>query len=115
MLRCAAGGTVIGYLYNLVDGGTVSAYQSGFVYGPDGKAKPGMVCHYLAVARNVERGARVYDLLAGDSQFKRSFGEAAGELVWMVLRRARWATRIEDALRGVKLRLIRAANRSTEE
>ena len=49
ILRVSAGRHELGYLYNLVHRDRVSNYQSGFRFGPDGRYKPGLVAHALAV------------------------------------------------------------------
>lgn len=101
-LRCEAGTSVVGYLYNFVKDGRVYAYQSGFDYGLLPRAKPGWLCHHLAIEDNLRRGMAVYDLLAGKSQFKASFAEAAGTLVWVCVERNGWKPRLMDRLRGAK-------------
>lgn len=87
VLRITAGDRVIGYLYNLVHRGWVAAYQSGFAYGPDtDRLHPGLVCHLLAIEHYRRAGMRLYDFLAGDARYKRSFANAARELVWLEAR-----------------------------
>ena len=102
LLRIEAGGKPLGYLYSLVRNGHVLFYQSGLSYGDDPKLKPGHVCHHLAIERNLAAGARVYDFLAGDSQYKRSLSTHAKPLVWISARRPRLKFRLEDLLRQVK-------------
>ena len=100
LLRLTAGGTELGYLYNHVYGGRVYSYQSGFAYaGANQHHRPGVVAHVLAIEHNAVRGRDVYDFLAGESEFKRSFANGSEPLAWMVLQRPRLKLRIEDAVR----------------
>jgi CelD/BcsL family acetyltransferase involved in cellulose biosynthesis len=104
ILRITAGPHVIGYLYNLVHAGTVLSYQSGFEYEADAKIKPGLVCHSLAIAHNIAEGNTIYDLLAGDSQYKRSLATSDGEMQWLRICRPRLSLRLEDSLRQLATR-----------
>ena len=104
LLRVTAGPKTIGYLYNVVKGGTVSSYQSGFWYAEDAKLKPGLVSHALAAQRALDAGAKRYDFLAGDSQYKRSLSNAESELVWLALQKGRLRFRVENKLREAKHR-----------
>lgn len=84
LLRIAAGGTVVGYLYNLVRGSRAYAYQSGFDYpGAGPHAKPGLTCHHLAIERHRARGGLSYDFLGGADRYKRSLANAQGTLHWL--------------------------------
>ena len=102
LLRITAGDALIGCLYNFRHAGRIYCYQSGFDYRRDPALKPGLVCHALAICWNVERGEQAYDLLAGDNQFKRSFAETSGELLWLSVQRDRLVFRVEDWLRRFK-------------
>ncbi|HVT25063.1 MAG TPA: GNAT family N-acetyltransferase [Rhizomicrobium sp.] len=105
LLRIAAGDFEIGYLYNFTYRGQVGAYLSGFAYEDDSKLKPGLVSHYLAVERHLKGDARVYDLLAGDMQYKRSLAMSTPPMYWADLQQPRLKLRLEDMLRAVKNRL----------
>lgn len=90
LLRICVGDQPIGYLCNFVYGGCVMNYQSGFLYGPDGRYKPGLVSHALAVRHYVDTrpDAQEYSFLAGDAQYKRSLSTTAKQLYWYVIRPA---------------------------
>ncbi len=108
LLRVRAGERVVGYLYNFVHRGRVYNYQSGFDYGVcERYNRPGLVSHHAAIEYNLQGGERVYDLMAGDSQYKRSLGTQVAELQWVVLQRPQWQFRLEHGLRNVKRRLAR--------
>jgi CelD/BcsL family acetyltransferase involved in cellulose biosynthesis len=88
LLRFAAGGHVLGYLYNIRLRDWVFTYQSGFDYagcaaafGPH--AKPGLTCHYAAIVRAQGEGAVAYDFLAGRDRYKSSLTRAATHLYWL--------------------------------
>jgi CelD/BcsL family acetyltransferase involved in cellulose biosynthesis len=84
LLRVAAGGTVVGYLYNFRHRGRVLAYQSGFDYAAaDPRQKPGLTCHHAAIAFFRREGAVAYDFLAGGDRYKTSFSNASSELYWL--------------------------------
>lgn len=90
LLRIAGPEGVIGLLYNLAARDYLCNYQSGFVYDSDARRKPGLVSHALAVAHAGAAGFQRYDLLMGDSQYKRSLASGQGEMVRVVLQRRRW-------------------------
>lgn len=106
LLRINAGERVIGYIYNFVKDGIVYNYQSGFRYEDDAKLKPGIVCHYAAIELNRKAGVRRYDLLAGESRYKRSLAKSDTGLLSVVLQRDRMKFRLENMLRTAKNRLV---------
>jgi CelD/BcsL family acetyltransferase involved in cellulose biosynthesis len=110
LLRCSAGASAFGYLYNIVRNGWVYAYQSGFRYQEDSRLKPGLVSHCLAIKHNSVQGNRVYDFMAGDSQYKRSLGTDCLDMTWVAIQRPRARLRLEKALRGLKRRLVGQAD-----
>lgn len=84
LLRITAGGSVVGYLYNLVRDGRACAYQSGFDYpGAPPHAKPGLTCHHLAIEAHRSRGGLSYDFLGGADRYKRSLANAERTLHWL--------------------------------
>jgi CelD/BcsL family acetyltransferase involved in cellulose biosynthesis len=106
LLRITAGDAAIGYLYNFRSNGIVYAYQSGFDDGHRGLS-PGVVSHALALAHNAERGARLYDFLAGANRLKENFASNRYRLYWQVLRRPRLDRRLRAAARQIKRTLVR--------
>lgn len=102
LLRIRAGDHPLGWLYNFVHQGRVLNYQSGFVYSDNPKLKPGLISHTLAIQHNLELDHKVYDFLAGDSQYKRMLSNSASGMQWLVLRRDRLKFRVEKLLRSVK-------------
>lgn len=106
LLRLAAGGSVVGYLYNFRLRGRISAYQSGFAYAAEtAQEKPGLCLHAQAIERAIAAGERVYDFLAGDGRYKRSLANAETALVWADLARPGLRGRLEATGRGMLRRL----------
>lgn len=86
LLRVTAGAATVGYLHNFVHQGRVSAYQSGFDYdGADSHQKPGLTCHWLAIAMYAAEGQAIYDFLAGADRYKRSLASDEGSLSWLTI------------------------------
>jgi CelD/BcsL family acetyltransferase involved in cellulose biosynthesis len=84
LLRLAAGGRVIGYLYNFRYHGRVLAYQSGFDYeAAERHEKPGMTCHHLAIEAAAAEGMDYYDFLAGADRYKLSLANGSVVLHWL--------------------------------
>jgi CelD/BcsL family acetyltransferase involved in cellulose biosynthesis len=103
LLRASVGAEEVGYLYNFVHRGTVLNYQSGLAYqaAEDNRLKPGLVTHYLALCHNAERGAALYDFLAGAERYKESLATGRQELVWGLIQQPRLWTRLENGARGL--------------
>ncbi|MBW6493741.1 MAG: GNAT family N-acetyltransferase [Burkholderiaceae bacterium] len=102
MVRASAGGTAIGYLYNLVHRGKVYFYQSGFEYEADAKLKPGLCTHALAIEHYGARGFSEYDFLAGDARYKRSLAQGERELHWAWIDRPNARMKTVNAAVGIK-------------
>jgi CelD/BcsL family acetyltransferase involved in cellulose biosynthesis len=85
LLAAAAGARPIGCLYNFAHRGRVYAYQSGFDYAADGRLKPGLVTHALAIEQAARTGFAVYDFMAGDNRLKASFASHWTEMVWLAV------------------------------
>lgn len=100
VLQINAGPAVLGYLYNFHRNGVVYSYQSGF--NPAlAHLRPGYVCHALAIEHYANRGASIYDFLAGHNQLKQTFATDTYEMSWYRLRRPTAYFRAEAAIRSV--------------
>jgi CelD/BcsL family acetyltransferase involved in cellulose biosynthesis len=87
-VQCAtAGNQAIGYLYNFAYGDRVYAYQSGFDYVADGRLKPGLVTHALAIERAMRDGFAIYDFMAGENRLKASLASHWSDTVWLRVQR----------------------------
>jgi CelD/BcsL family acetyltransferase involved in cellulose biosynthesis len=92
LLRIAAGGEVWGYLYCFIAGRRVLSYQSGFAYAANPHAKPGLVCHTLAIEFYARAGMECYDMLGGADRYKLTLAGGGESLHWVMLYR-RWSLR----------------------
>lgn len=104
--RTLAGDQTIGVLYNFVHDGRVLNYQSGFLYESDGRLKPGLVSHVLAIQDSIARGERSYDFLAGGGGHKSHLANREHAMKWIVISRDSPERRIEAKLRDAK-RILR--------
>jgi CelD/BcsL family acetyltransferase involved in cellulose biosynthesis len=108
-LQCAAAGRqAIGYLYNFAHGGRVYAYQGGFDYAADGRLKPGLVTHALAIEQAMREGFAVYDFMAGENRLKASFASVWSDMVWLSVQRTSAAFWLERQLAAAKSRVTGA-------
>ncbi|MBP0445123.1 GNAT family N-acetyltransferase [Roseomonas sp. SSH11] len=88
LLRIDAGDRTVGFLYNLLLGGVIHAYQAGLDRaGAQRHEKPGLSCHLLAVNRAVTEGHSAYDLMAGAQRYKASLAFESRKFVWVELAR----------------------------
>ena len=111
LLRVTAGAETIGVLYNLVANGKVNFYQSGLRYDPDGRFKPGMVVHHLAILHCLEQGMSEYDFLIsgpGEGRYKSSLSTHCRRMGWLMLYRPGWRGHYFSLLRTVRQRIASA-------
>jgi CelD/BcsL family acetyltransferase involved in cellulose biosynthesis len=97
LLRAAAGNQAIGYLYNFAYRDRIYAYQSGFDYAADGRLKPGLLTHALAIELAMREGYTTYDFMAGENRLKASFASHWRDTVWLSVQRpsaAFWLERL---------------------
>jgi CelD/BcsL family acetyltransferase involved in cellulose biosynthesis len=103
LLKISSGERLLGVLYNFVYRGRVYNYQSGIDYGHGHeRSKPGFVMHSMAIEHCEKEGFTYYDLMAGDSQYKRSLGTRSNNLHWIVLQQRKCKFGFEDSLRRAK-------------
>jgi CelD/BcsL family acetyltransferase involved in cellulose biosynthesis len=105
LLRVTVGSETVGVLYNLVANGKVNFYQSGLRYETDGRFKPGMVVHHLAILYCLEQGMTEYDFLVsgpGEGRYKSSLSTHCRRMGWLVLYRPGWRGRYFSLLRAVR-------------
>jgi CelD/BcsL family acetyltransferase involved in cellulose biosynthesis len=104
LLRVTAGERPIGLLYNFLHRSRVYAYQSGFA-DSDSDARPGYVCHALAIQHNAEKKAVAYDFLAGSNQLKRTFADCSYVMSWSTLGGNKFRFRPGMAVRSLARRM----------
>jgi hypothetical protein len=113
LMEVCAGAEVIGALYSFLHRGRVYFYQSGFRYTTDGRLKPGLLTHYLAIRHCLEQSLlNEYDFLAGDSQYKRSLATSSRPLRWIVVRRFTVPSVLFRGLRWVKRTYVQILKKS---
>ena len=105
LLAAAAGDRPIGYLYNFAHGDRVYAYQSGFDYVADGRLKPGLVTHALAIEQAARAGFAVYDFMAGENRLKASFASHWTEMVWLAVQAPSAVSWLDSRLVDLKKRM----------
>jgi CelD/BcsL family acetyltransferase involved in cellulose biosynthesis len=106
LARVRAGPTTLGLLYNFVYQGRVSFYQSGINYAAAERGDSvGLLVHALVIDRNARQGQAIYDMLAGDAQYKRSLADLTTPLWWGALQTNRLKLRAEGTLTACYLYL----------
>lgn len=94
-----AGSTLVGSLYNFVHEQEVMNYQSGFVYEQDNRLKPGLLTHVLAAQHYLDAGYACYNMLAGETRYKKSLGTLAQTLSQIELERPGLKTTLRQTVR----------------
>ena len=107
LVRVRSGSRVVGLLHCFVHQGRLYFYQSGLASESDKHAKPGLMTHFLAINHYLAERPDVeqYDLLAGDSQYKRSLARERRTLDWLVAQRPTLRVRAFWLLRVGKRRM----------
>ena len=74
----------------------------------DGRLKPGLVTHALAIEQATRAGFAAYDFMAGENRLKASFASDGSEMVWLGVQgrsRGLWlqsqGSRLKLNIRGV--------------
>jgi CelD/BcsL family acetyltransferase involved in cellulose biosynthesis len=107
LLCASAGERPLGYLYNFAKANRIYAYQSGFDYAADGRLKPGLVSHALAIEQALRDGFAVYDFLAGANRLKASFASDWDDMVWLALQRRSARSWLDHRVAALKARARR--------
>ncbi|NOX81653.1 MAG: GNAT family N-acetyltransferase [Alphaproteobacteria bacterium] len=102
-VRCGA--ETIGVLYNFIHEKRVLNYQSGFKLEDDNKLTPGFVCHALACQYYLEAGFEIYDLLAGEADYKKRLGTPSETLTSLSLERASPRNKVRHLMKSLSRRL----------
>lgn len=109
LLRMTAGSDTVGVLYNFIAGDRVYNYQSGFRTETDNQFAPGFSTHALAIEHYRRAGHAVYDLMAGDADYKRRLGSEGETLTSLVIERRS----VRQRARSLARRLRSARTRQT--
>ena len=95
----------IGYIYNIVLHKHVYVIQTGFIRSEDKRLLPGYVAHTLAIAYNSSKKMLAYDLMHGDTLYKRILCNRSQKLLWFVIQRKRLKFMVEKFAVGLVRRL----------
>jgi CelD/BcsL family acetyltransferase involved in cellulose biosynthesis len=106
LLKVTAGGQTLGIVYNLIQHGKVYFYQGGFRYTEDRRLSPGLVTLSFAIRHCLELGLDDFDFLSGDAHYKKSMSTGSRELIWAVLRRKTFRTRLVGGLKDLRDRVM---------
>lgn len=101
LLRVSNPAVTLGYLYNHIWHERVYVQQTGFSLPADNRLKPAYVSHALAVVHNRRKGMLVYDLMYGDSAYKRILCAATEPLYRTVVQRRLPKFRFENLAVGL--------------
>jgi hypothetical protein len=106
LARVKAGPVTLGLLYNFVFQSRVSFYQSGINYAAAERGESvGLLVHALVIDRNAQQGQAIYDMLAGDAQYKRALACLTMPLWWGELQAKRLKLRADGFLTSCYLTL----------
>lgn len=98
LIRVNAGDQTVGYVYNLVWRDISYFYQAGIDYKRFGSCgSPGLLLLTRAVEHALANGVARFELMAGDSAYKRTLGMAENKMVWLSLDRNGWASTLRRA------------------
>ena len=93
LLHILCGEETLGCIYNFVYQGVVYHYQNGFNYERFSNS-PGIVSLALAIPYNAAQGHKIFDFMAGDSEYKRSLSTDKKMMQWYVIQQKTPATDI---------------------
>ena len=91
----------IGVLYNLIRNKHVYVIQTGFKMENDKKLMPGYVTHVKAVEYNLSKKMNAYDLMHGESVYKKVLCNKKEQMFWYSVQRKCYKFMIEDAAVGL--------------
>jgi CelD/BcsL family acetyltransferase involved in cellulose biosynthesis len=101
LARVSAGPRTLGLLYNFVYQGRVTFYQSGINYAAAERGDSlGLLVHALVIDHNARRGQAIYDMLAGDAQYKRALANITTPLWWGELQATSHKLRAEGLVKS---------------
>jgi CelD/BcsL family acetyltransferase involved in cellulose biosynthesis len=110
MIRVTTPVMTVGYLYNIIWRKQVYVLQTGFVTDDDKRSLPGYVVHTLAIVHNRDKGMCVYDLMHGESLYKKILCNRSRRLCWVVLQRPRLKFSLERLAIGAVRRCRKLTN-----
>ncbi len=95
LFRIEAGDAVIGYNYTLAWRGVMYGYQLGIDYPRFASCgSPGQLAVAMTIQHALQRGYSRFELMAGDTSYKRALGMAENRMLWLTLDRRNWQSRL---------------------
>ncbi|WP_425409084.1 GNAT family N-acetyltransferase [Hyphococcus sp.] len=99
LFEVKAGDETIAVLYNFAHGERVMNYQSGFMYESDNRLTPGFLAHVMAAQHYADAGYKIYDLLAGEADYKKRLGVRETVLTSLVIERPTWRNHLRNMMK----------------
>ncbi len=103
LFRVRQQGETVGCLMNLVDGGRLLGYLTGYA-DFQAKSSPGLVTNALGIEAALHRGYDAYDFLVGDSRCKANLSTNVNQLAWATWTRTTLQSRTIALARNLKRR-----------
>ena len=95
LFRIEAGDAIIGYNYTLAWRGVMYGYQLGIDYPRFADCgSPGQLAVAMTVQNALQQGYSRFELMAGDTSYKRALGMAESGMLWLTLDRRNWQSRL---------------------
>jgi CelD/BcsL family acetyltransferase involved in cellulose biosynthesis len=108
-----SGNKLIGALHCFGWRGKLYFYQCGFHYSTNKRLRPGLTTLLLSIQKFLELGWQEFDLMAGDTEYKRTFTSQYRDLEWLTFQRATLRTRTVAFLRTARDAYRRTASLTT--
>ena len=103
LFRIEAGDAVIGYNYTLAWRGVMYGYQLGIDYPRFADCgSPGLLAVAMAIQHALHQGYSRFELMAGDTGYKRALGLHEDHLLWLSLDRRNWQSRLRKAWHALR-------------
>jgi CelD/BcsL family acetyltransferase involved in cellulose biosynthesis len=90
LVRCRAGETVLGYLFNVCFASKILFLMSGINYSVGSNLKPGYLTHLLAIEHALSKNLDSYDFLIGEANYKRSLSNQESNFISLRLVNRGW-------------------------
>ena len=95
LFRIEAGDAIIGYNYTLAWRGVMYGYQLGIDYPHFASCgSPGQLAVAMTVQHALEQGYSRFELMAGDTGYKRALGMHEDRMLWLSLDRRNWQSHL---------------------
>ena len=104
LVRIWCGNQTVGCIYNFVHRGIVYHYQNGFNYERFNRS-PGIISLAMCIPYNAAQGHRIFDFMAGESEYKKNLSTNSKAMVWYLIQKKRMSFAVEKMLKEVKGKL----------